>query len=220
MYIKICGLRDPENMAAIATMGPTYMGFDFRSSSPRYIGQVDQSLLHPLGCAVRKVGIFDSDNTVTILSMAGRFGLNAIQVEGDKSSDALEILAADGLEVIKVVNLCNEAALYQATRYEGVVNKFIFRIPSPQQVALLEVYEGKTPFLVTADFAAVTLGGVLSVRNALMCGVDCGASFESRVGAKDLEQVRQFMERCAVQRSTQRSAPQLGKLAPCKKTKV
>lgn len=192
--IKICSLRDPENLAAIAALGPAYMGFDFRSESRWYVGQVDETLLRPVGSGIRKVGVFGEDNTLSILSVAGRFSLNAVQIEGEKSSDALEILAAEGLEVIKVITLSSAGAFYEAGRYEGVVNKFIFRVPSPQQVPLVGEYGGRTPFMVSADWSCVSLERVLGVGHELMCGMDSWISFERRTGCKDLERVEGFMK--------------------------
>lgn len=196
MYVKICGLRDPQNIAMVAQLKPSYMGFDFRNTSARYVGEVDETLLYPIDSIIRKIGVFDQHDTMIILSRAGRFSLNAVQIEGDKSSEALEILSGEGLEVIKVVELTSPSCLEKALKWDGVVNKFIFRIPSPQQVCLLEQWRGSTQFLVSAPWGAVELGDVLSVGNDKMCGVDSWFSMESHLGCKDVEQVEKFIKQC------------------------
>lgn len=196
MYVKICGLRDPENIAGVAQLKPSYMGFDFRNTSSRYVGEVDETLLYPIDSTIRKIGVFAEHDTMTILSRAGRFSLNAVQIEGDKSSEALEILSGEGLEVIKVVELISMSCLEKALKWDGVVNKFIFRIPSPQQVCLLERWMGNSQFMVSAPWDAVALGDVLSVGNQKMCGVDSWFSFESHLGRKDLAQIERFINMC------------------------
>ena len=40
MKLKICGMRDPENIRAVAALGPDYMGFIFYPLSPRYAGDL------------------------------------------------------------------------------------------------------------------------------------------------------------------------------------
>ena len=40
MKLKICGMRQPENIRAVATLGPDYMGFIFYPLSPRYAGDL------------------------------------------------------------------------------------------------------------------------------------------------------------------------------------
>lgn len=196
MYIKICGLRDPENIALVAKFSPSYMGFDFRNTSSRYVGEVDETLLYPIDSTIRKIGVFGQHDTMTILSRAGRFSLNAVQVEGDKSSEALEILSGEGLEVIKVVELTGEACLEQAMRWDGVVNKFIFRIPSPQQIGLLEQWNGSTQFMVSAPWESVDLSEVLEIKSDRMCGVDSWFSFENHPGVKDVARVESFINAC------------------------
>lgn len=196
MYIKVCGLRDPENIACVSAMGPSYMGFDFRSSSSRYVGEVDETLLCPIDSTIRRIGVFGEHDTMTILSRAGRFSLNAVQIEGDKSGEALEILSGEALEVIKVVELRSAACLEGAMLWDGVVNKFIFRIPSPQQIPLLRHWRGSSQFMVSAPWESVDLGAVLAAGGEMMCGVDSWFSFESHVGCKDLLAMQGFIKQC------------------------
>ncbi len=36
---KICGMRDPDNIARVAGLKPDLMGFIFYKKSPRYVAQ-------------------------------------------------------------------------------------------------------------------------------------------------------------------------------------
>ena len=40
MLIKVCGMRDPENIRRVATVGIDWMGFIFYARSPRFVGDV------------------------------------------------------------------------------------------------------------------------------------------------------------------------------------
>ena len=40
MIIKICGMRDADNIREVAALGVDWMGFDFRPDSPRYVQQI------------------------------------------------------------------------------------------------------------------------------------------------------------------------------------
>ena len=40
MKIKICGLKHPENIKAIAELAPDYMGFICYAPSPRYASDI------------------------------------------------------------------------------------------------------------------------------------------------------------------------------------
>lgn len=172
MLIKICGLRDPEVINNLSKLKPDYMGFDFRSTSARYIGEVDETLLYPIEPVIRKIGIFENEDTITILSKAGRYGLNAIQIEGQKDAQAIEMLSAEGLEVIKVIDLCDQQSINRGLQWDGVVHKFLFRIPSPQQVKLLDKWQGCSPFFISANWNEINIDDVLRVASDRLCGLD------------------------------------------------
>ncbi len=39
LKLKICGMRDPENIKEIAALQPDYLGFIFYEDSPRYVSK-------------------------------------------------------------------------------------------------------------------------------------------------------------------------------------
>ena len=44
MKLKICGMREPENIVAIAALAPDYLGFIFWAPSSRYVNQSTPTL--------------------------------------------------------------------------------------------------------------------------------------------------------------------------------
>ena len=40
MIIKVCGMRDPENIRAVSALDIDWMGFVFWRDSPRYLQQI------------------------------------------------------------------------------------------------------------------------------------------------------------------------------------
>lgn len=41
MIIKVCGMREPENIRSIAALGIDWMGLIFYPKSPRYVSQTN-----------------------------------------------------------------------------------------------------------------------------------------------------------------------------------
>jgi phosphoribosylanthranilate isomerase len=39
MQLKICGMKQPQNIAAITALNPDYLGFIFYEKSKRYVGE-------------------------------------------------------------------------------------------------------------------------------------------------------------------------------------
>ena len=64
MIIKVCGMRDSENIAEVERLDADWMGFIFYSKSPRHVSIRPEYL--PSGC--KGVGVLVDANPLRILS--------------------------------------------------------------------------------------------------------------------------------------------------------
>ena len=48
MKIKVCGMRDPQNILSLAELKPDYMGLIFYPQSKRYVADPDKKILASL----------------------------------------------------------------------------------------------------------------------------------------------------------------------------
>jgi phosphoribosylanthranilate isomerase len=55
--VKVCGMKYPDNITAVASLGIDYMGFIFYDQSKRYVGQSSSSYIKDLD-SLSKVGVF------------------------------------------------------------------------------------------------------------------------------------------------------------------
>ncbi len=175
MKLLISGVREPENIAQLCRLNPEFIAFDFRVSSPRYIAEVDQALFSTVAKTIKKVGIFQSENALYITYVAGKYGLDAVQIEGIIQPRTLEILWAEGLEIIKVLTDEDQDPL----RYEGIANKFLVRDEN-----LRKKYCSKTPLIIGSN--------IENTQNA-MC-VEIGEEFESRVAYIDSQRIENWLK--------------------------
>ncbi len=60
MKIKVCGMREAQNIAEVAQIAPDFMGFVFYEQSRRYAGGMAPEALAVLSPATRRVGVFVS----------------------------------------------------------------------------------------------------------------------------------------------------------------
>lgn len=170
--ILISKVRDIENIDALLAFTPRYLSFDFRHSSPHYLGEVDEALLTAIPPKVSKVGIFENSSTLYISYIAGRFLLNAIQLEGNASLKTCEILAAEGLEILKTIT-----SWEQFDKFEGVCNKFLVNDPE-----LLAQYKGKTPLIVDSSLYKPNCNYIARL----------GDDFEERVALKNISKIEDW----------------------------
>src|SRR5688572_18130816 len=87
MKIKVCGLRDKDNIQAVAALKPDYMGFICYEPSPRYIKDISTEVLADLPSSVYKTAVFVDESKKTINVFLDTYGFNAIQLHGSESPD-------------------------------------------------------------------------------------------------------------------------------------
>lgn len=172
--IKICGVRDPENIADLCLLQPKYLGLDFRAISDRYVGEIDEALLTKIPHTIRKIGVFDDQSPLYISYIAGRFSLTGVQLEADVTARTCEILAAEGLEIIKVINTTSDV-----DKYEGICNKFLIR-----DQKLLDKYQSQTPLIVDIKI----------YKDGMDAIVDICDHYEDRVALKNYRKIENWIQ--------------------------
>lgn len=85
MIIKVCGMREPENIRAIEQAGADWMGFIFFPQSARYVSHRPEYL--PEQC--HRIGIFVNESSENILLKAQEFGLHHIQLHGRENTGTM-----------------------------------------------------------------------------------------------------------------------------------
>ncbi|HKL72087.1 MAG TPA: hypothetical protein VJ855_05470, partial [Marinilabiliaceae bacterium] len=59
MLVKVCGMRQAENIAQLSLFKPDYMGFIFYKKSLRFVGEtISPELLQAIPKCIKKVGVF------------------------------------------------------------------------------------------------------------------------------------------------------------------
>src|SRR5882757_2933860 len=125
MKIKVCGLRDPENIKAVADLGPDYMGFICYEHSPRFIGDMPAEVLNNISAPVYKTAVFVNETKENINTLIDNYGFNAIQLHGKESPEFADSFR-NKVTVIKAFGLYNDFNFDQLNAYAGKVGYFLF----------------------------------------------------------------------------------------------
>ena len=112
MIIKVCGMREPENIRAVEALGIDLMGFIFWPRSSRYVGEKPSYL--PRNC--RRVGVFVDAALPDILTAVEDFRLDGVQLHGHETPDAISALKAHipGVRIVKSLAVAGPEDLAQA----------------------------------------------------------------------------------------------------------
>lgn len=153
MFIKVCGMREPENIRAISALGIDMIGFVFWPNSPRYVrmissqagiipdysverlnkgrGKVDTSTDKVV--LPKRVGVFVDDMPQSIVTRVFNYDLDYVQLHGEESRVMIENLRRtlepdikQGVKIIKALSIGSPEDVSRYKEYEGVVDLFLF----------------------------------------------------------------------------------------------
>ena len=79
MKLKVCGMRELENIEKLTALQPDYMGFIFWAPSSRYVSQPTTKLPD----TIKKTGVFVDASVDYIQSTIQNHQLKAVQLHGD-----------------------------------------------------------------------------------------------------------------------------------------
>jgi phosphoribosylanthranilate isomerase len=88
MFVKICGITNPEDALAAADAGARAIGFVFVARSPRCVtpDQIEP-WIGRLPSNVWKVGVFENESAESIERISARLGLDVAQLHGSETPE-------------------------------------------------------------------------------------------------------------------------------------
>ena len=197
MIIKVCGMREPDNIRAVESLNPSWMGFILWPGSKRYVAAPPIHLPAP---PVKRVGVFVNASHEEILKQGLAFRLDIIQLHGNESPTYCRQLAAflsdiglPSLPFIKAFNISCTFDLAAAAAYYGVVDYFLFDTRSPLPGGsghqfdwrILRAYNGPVSFLLSGGIGPDDLPRVLGYHHPRCIGIDLNSRFEISPAHKD-----------------------------------
>jgi phosphoribosylanthranilate isomerase len=196
MIIKVCGMRDAENIREAEALGfIDLMGFIFWPKSNRFVSERPAYMPNK----VKRVGVFVNEDIDTVKRLADEYELDYIQLHGKESP---EYVAQMNRPVIKAISVNNRDDIGTYKRYEDVVEYFLFDTKCPsvggsgQQFnwSILSAYNGKKPFLLSGGIGPDDAEKIKNFRHPMCIGIDLNSRFEKMPGLKDINKLKHFLE--------------------------
>lgn len=199
MKLKVCGMQETENIAALASLQPDYMGFIFWEPSKRYCTTVPTDIPKH----IKKVGVFVDDTTKQIKEKVKLFGLDAVQLHGDESPRQCAALL-NLCEVIKAFRIGPDFDFKTLTPYQDHCTYFLFDTQGPLPGGngtafdwkLLAGYTLDTPFFLSGGIGLGHVEAIAEIRkrNLPIHALDINSQFESKPGVKKIEKIEKFKQ--------------------------
>lgn len=197
--VKVCGMRDADNIREVESLGVDMMGFIFFDKSPRNVTSVPSYL--PVSAA--RVGVFVGSSDSFILSTVDRFGLSHVQLHGSESPEQCSFLRDAGLKVIKAFSIAGPEDMGHVSDYADCCDMFLFDTKCPGaggsgrrfDWSLLDAYRGPVPFLLSGGIGPDALEQLMSFGHPYLAGYDLNSRFELAPALKDTAAIRDFLIR-------------------------
>jgi len=197
MLIKVCGMRDSENIRLVESLGVDMIGLIFFPKSSRFVACPPTYLPEK----AKRVGVFVNEDPETIITLHSQFSLNFIQLHGTESPEYCVSLRDKGLDLIKAFSVSSKNDLEATKEYEGLCSYFLFDTKceghggSGQQFdwSILSHYNGKTPFLLSGGIAPESVKELKAFHHESFAGIDLNSRFEITPGMKNVEKLSRFI---------------------------
>ena len=198
MIVKVCGMRDSENIRAIEQTKADLMGFIFHPKSPRFVA----SLPEYMPKKQKRVGVFVNASLEQILAKAQKFSLEYIQLHGDEPPAFCSELKNRGLKVIRAQRIANADDIIRAESY-NMADLMIFDTKTELYGGsgkkfnwqLLENYKGCVPFLLSGGIRSDTFEEIKAFFHPQFAGIDLNSGFEISPALKDVGKLKNFIEK-------------------------
>ena len=156
MVIKVCGMRDAQNIREVSQLGVDMIGMIFYPKSPRYVemqsshaGIIPDYAKEDIGASdssgsssesvstssksPARVGVFVDDMVQNIVTRVVNSHLDYVQLHGNEPREMCENLRSTldpdirpGIKIIKAISVSDASDIQKYKEYVGAVDLFLF----------------------------------------------------------------------------------------------
>ena len=200
MKLKVCGMKYHDNIEAVASIQPDYLGFIFHEESPRNF----DGLIPKLPKNIQKTGVFVDENVEFIVQQIGKHNLSVIQLHGHESPEICRLIKSTNVKVIKVFSIKDEFDFSMLLPYEDVCDYFLFdtkgKLPGGNGYTfnwdILKNYPSTKEFFLSGGIGLDQFEDLKrfqkSKASKYCYAIDVNSKFEIEAGLKNIEKLKKF----------------------------
>lgn len=203
LAIKVCGMKFAENIEAVASLEPDFMGFIFYEKSGRFVGdELDGVQLRSLPAELRKVGVFVDATVEFVRQQVNVFSLDYVQLHGQETPAYCAALQKHGISSIKAFSVADELDQAALAPYVPHCAYFLFDTKGPLPGGngipfnwqALSNYALPVPYFLSGGLALKHAAVLNSLCLPGLYGVDLNSCFETAPGQKDVALLGQMFQ--------------------------
>ncbi len=216
MKIKVCGMRNAENISELVKLKPDYMGFIFYGKSKRFVTNFPEV---EIPSKIKKVGVFVNETIENVLEIVEKYKLDAVQLHGNESPEYCDKLRechlersrkisseSQPIEIFKAFSVDDNFDFSKTEAYQNVCNFLLFDTKGKEYGGngvkfnwdVLDNYKGALPYMLSGGITkndAQTILSFLRKQESKKCiGVDINSGFEIEPALKNIANIKEFKQ--------------------------
>ena len=199
MIVKVCGLKEINNINQLNKTDIDLMGFIFYNKSSRFIKQE----INISNLKKKKVGVFVNESLENIKKKIKEYDLNYVQLHGDETPKFSKKLM-NYCKVIKVFRISENFDFNITNQYTDCCDLFLFDTFSKKfggsgkkfDWSKIKSFNNKK-FLLSGGIDIDSIDEIKGVKNEneFFLGIDINSKFEIYPGLKDIKKVNMFLKK-------------------------
>jgi phosphoribosylanthranilate isomerase len=199
--IKICGMKDPGNIAGVTRLEPDYLGFILYKRSPRYVSiKKAETLVKNIPPAIKKTAVFVNEPLERAISIARSGIFDILQLHGNESAEYC-MRISEHARIIKAFRI-SEVLPENMEEYQPFCSMFLFDTAGRGfggtgmkfDHTILSGYNLNTEYILSGGISVDDSFHLRSFCPDKMSGVDLNSRFEISPGIKNITLLKKFIE--------------------------
>lgn len=206
--VKICGLSEPQSLAAAIAGGASFVGFVFYPPSPRDLTiERAAELARSVPAGIVRVAVTVDASDDFLARLLDKAPLEMLQLHGKETPERVQAIRDRfRVRVMKAIPVASDSDPDAAKRYLGIVDWLMFDAKPPKDDGALpggnarsfdwRILSGRrwpVPWMLSGGLDPDNLAEAASVTRAPALDVSSGV--ESAPGVKDPAKIRLFLAR-------------------------
>lgn len=195
--IKVCGMRNPENIQELEALGIDFMGLIFYPKSKRFVsGKIPKT-------NIPKIGVFVNEEINVIEEKVNKYDLSFLQLHGDESPEFCESLKNKGHQIIKAFRVDDHFDFNITKAYEAHCHYFLFDAKGKDYGGngiifnwdILNQYQGVLPFFLSGGINIDSAKSIIDFNHEKLFSLDINSGFEIEPGLKNIHLIQKFISK-------------------------
>lgn len=199
--LKVCGMREPQNVRGLCQVAPDYMGMIFWPGSSRYLIEPVARQNEPF----QRIGVFVDAPVDEIIASIEKHQLDLLQLHGAETPTICGTLNAIR-PVIKAFAVDPTFDFEQLHAFENVCDYYLFDTKGPLpggngqgfDWTLLQDYPSAKPFFISGGIGPEAIDAIRTlIKSGLpLHAIDVNSKFETAPAVKNLKLLQSFKTAC------------------------